>query len=68
LGFILKMPSNVERGKTDVADKEAICEGFNRQTTRLVPVKSVEQQAAAMALKTRELLVRQRTQVVNALS
>ncbi|RUV80494.1 IS110 family transposase, partial [Mesorhizobium sp. M1A.F.Ca.IN.020.32.1.1] len=38
-----------------------------RKTMRFVPVKTAEQQAAAMVLKTRGLLVRQRTQVINAL-
>ena len=57
----------VKRGKTDAADAEAICEAVVRKTMRFVPVKSADQQAAAMVLKTRELLVRQRTQAINAL-
>lgn len=57
----------VKRGKTDAADAEAISEAVTRKTMRFVPVKSVEQQAAAMVLKTRTLLVRQRTQAINAL-
>ena len=57
----------VKRGKTDAADAEAICEAVIRKTMRFVPVKSADQQAAAMVLKTRELLVRQRTQTINAL-
>lgn len=57
----------VKRGKTDAADAEAICEAVIRKTMRFVPVKSADQQAAAMVLKTRELLVRQRTQAINAL-
>jgi len=57
----------VKRGKTDAADAEAICEAVTRKTMRFVPVKSVDQQAAAMVLKTRELLVRQQTQAINAL-
>lgn len=57
----------VKRGKTDAADAEAICEAVIRKTMRFVPVKSASQQAAAMVLKTRELLVRQRTQAINAL-
>lgn len=40
---------------------------MTRKTMRFVPIKTVEQQAAAMVLKTRALLVRQRTQAVNAL-
>jgi transposase len=57
----------VKRGKNDDADAEAICEAAGRPTMHFVPVKSVERQAAAMPLRVRELLVRQRTQVVNAL-
>lgn len=57
----------VKRGKTDAADAEAISEAVIRKTMRFVPVKSVEQQAAAMVLKTRALLVRQQTQMINAL-
>ena len=57
----------VKRGKTDAADAEAICEAVTRPTMRFVPVKSAEQQASAMVLKTRDLLVRQRSQTINAL-
>jgi transposase len=57
----------VKRNKTDAADAEAICEAVSRPTMRFVPIKSVEQQAAGMVLKTRELLVRQRVQLTNAL-
>jgi transposase len=57
----------VKRGKTDAADAEAISEAVTRKTMRFVPAKSAEQQAAAVVLKTRALLVNQRTQVINAL-
>jgi transposase len=57
----------VKRGKTDAADAEAISEAVTRKTMRFVPVKSAAQQAAGMVLKTRALLVRQQTQVINAL-
>jgi transposase len=57
----------VKRGKNDSADAEAICEAVLRPTMRFVPVKSAEQQANAMIYKVRELLVRQRTQLSNAL-
>jgi transposase len=57
----------VKRGKTDAADAEAISEAVTRKTMRFVPVKSADQQAAAIVLKTRALLVNQRTQVINAL-
>lgn len=57
----------VKRGKTDAADAEAISEAVTRKTMRFVPAKSAEQQAAAVVLKTRALLVNQRTQMINAL-
>lgn len=57
----------VKRGKTDAADAEAISEAVIRKTMRFVPIKSVEQQTAAIVLKTRGLLVRQQTQAINAL-
>jgi len=56
----------VKRGKNDAADAEAICEAVMRPTMRFVPVKSAEQQASAMIYKVRELLVRQRTQLIIA--
>jgi len=55
----------VERGKTDANDAEAICEAVTRPTMRFVPIKSVEQQAALALHRTRDLLVKQRTQLVN---
>jgi transposase len=55
----------VKRGKTDAADAEAICEAVRRPSMRFVPVKSVEQQAALALHRTRNLLVKQRTQLVN---
>ena len=54
----------VKRGKNDAADAEAICEAVRRPTMRFVPVKSAEEQANAMVYKVRELLVRQRTQLI----
>ena len=57
----------VKRQKNDMADAEAIAEAASRPTMRFVAVKSEEQQAAAMAYRTRDLLVRQRTQTINAL-
>jgi len=55
----------VKRGKTDAADADAICEAVTRPTMRFVPVKSREQQAALFLHRTRSLLVKQRTQLVN---
>lgn len=57
----------VKRGKTDAADAEAICEAVARPTMRFVPVKTPEQQAVLVLHRTRDLLVRQRTMLVNAL-
>jgi transposase len=57
----------VKRSKTDAADAEAICEAVTRPTMRFVPIKTVAQQGAIMTLKTRDLLVRQRSQTANAL-
>ncbi len=57
----------VRRSKNDRNDAEAICIAAAQPTIASVPVKSSEQQAAAMLLSVRELLVRQRTQLVNAL-
>jgi transposase len=56
----------VKRGKNDRNDAEAIGEAASRPTMRCVPVKSAETQAEAMDLSARDLLVRQRTQLVNA--
>ena len=57
----------VKRQKSDAADAEAICEAAQRPTMRFVAVKSEESQAATMIFRTRDLLVRQRTQLINAL-
>ncbi|UVO30685.1 IS110 family transposase [Bradyrhizobium arachidis] len=57
----------VKRQKNDAADAEAICEATQRPTMRFVAVKSEEQQAAAIVFRARDLLVRQRTQTINAL-
>ena len=57
----------VKRQKNDMADAEAICEAVTRPTMRFVPVKSEEQQGVLMLHRSRELLIRQRTMLVNAL-
>ena len=56
----------VKRQKNDMADAEAISEAAARPTMRFVTVKSAEKQASAMVFQTRDLLVRQRTQSINA--
>jgi transposase len=57
----------VKRGKNDRIDAEAICEAMSRPSMRFVPVKSADEQAAAMLLGVRDLLVKQRTMLVNAI-
>ena len=57
----------VKRQKNDAADAEAICEAAVRPSMRFVPVKSEDVQGAAMVFRVRELLIRQRTQAINAL-
>jgi transposase len=57
----------VKRNKNDAADAEAICEEVRRPTMRFVPVKSAGQQGQLMQHRARDLLMRQRTQVINAL-
>ena len=66
------MPANyvkpyVKRNKNDAADAEAICEAVTRPTMRFVAVKSAEQQSLMMLHRTRSLLVRQHTMLVNAI-
>lgn len=57
----------VKRQKNDAADAEAICEAARRPSMRFVMVKSEEQQASGLVFRTRDLLVRQRTQTINAI-
>jgi transposase len=57
----------VKRGKNDAADAAAICEAVTRPSMHLVPIKSSEQQSALMLHRTRDLLIRQRTQLINAM-
>lgn len=57
----------VKRGKSDAADAEAICEAVARPTMRFVPVKSAEQQSVLILHRSRDLLIRQRTMLANAL-
>ncbi len=57
----------VKTNKNDYNDAEAINEAVGRPTMRFVAIKSADQQAAGMAFKTRDLFVRQKTQLINAL-
>jgi transposase len=56
----------VKRGKNDAADAEGLCEAMSRPTMRFVPMKTVEQQAALMLVGLRDRLIRNRTQLANA--
>ena len=56
-----------KRDKNDAADAAAICEAVTRPSMRFVPIKSSEQQSALMLHRTRDLLIRQRTQLINAM-
>lgn len=69
---VLLMPAGyvnpyVKRGENDEVDAEAICEAMTQPTMRFVPIKPAEQQAIQMLHRTRDLLVRQRTMLVNSL-
>lgn len=57
----------VKRSKNDAADAEAICEAVARPSMRFVPIKSAEQQSVLILHRSRDLLIRQRTMLVNAL-
>ena len=57
----------LRRQKNDAADAEAICEAVRRPTMRFVPPKGAERQAVLVLHRSRELLVRQRTMLINAI-
>ena len=57
----------LRRQKNDAADAQAICEAVTRPTMRFVPMKSAERQGVLVLHRTRELLVRQRTMLINAI-
>jgi transposase len=59
---LIYVEAYVKRSKTDAADAEAV----TCPTMRFVPTKSVQQQAAGLILKTRDLLIRQRSRTANA--
>src|ERR1700756_1482563 len=73
LGHTVKLipPSYVKaylkRSKNDANDAAAICEAVTRPSMRFVPIKTKEQQTALMLHRTRQLLVRQRTMLSNAI-
>ena len=57
----------VKRQKNDAADAEAICEAVTRPNMRFVPIKTAEQQSVLVLHRTRDLLMRQRTMILNAI-
>src|SRR5512141_3001720 len=57
----------VKRHKNDAADAEAICEAVTRANMRLVATKTPEQQSCLMLHRTRHLLIRQQTAVINSI-
>ena len=57
----------IKRGKNDAIDAAAICEAMSRPGMRFVPIKSAESQAALMLLRVRDLLIKQRTMLSNAM-
>lgn len=73
LGHAVKLmpPSYVKaylkRSKNDANDAAAICEAVTRPSMRFVPTKSEQQQSGLMLHRSRQLLVRQRTMLSNAI-
>ena len=66
------MPPNyvkayLKRSKNDANDAAAICEAVTRPSMRFVPTKSEQQQSGLMLHRGRQLLVRQRTMLSNAI-
>ncbi|WP_291424962.1 transposase [Acidocella sp.] len=57
----------VKRNKNDRNDAEALSEAASRPSMRTVPVKTVNEQAATIVVKHREMMVGQRTQAINSL-
>lgn len=57
----------VRRQKNDKTDAAAICEAVSRPSMRFVALKTIEQQSVQVLHRTRELLITQRTQTINAL-
>ena len=57
----------VKRHKNDATDAEAICEAVSRANMRFVPTKTAEQQGGLVLHRTRHLLIRQQTSVINAI-
>ncbi|MEH6835441.1 MAG: IS110 family transposase [Falsihalocynthiibacter arcticus] len=66
-GDSLDSKTYVKRQKNDAADVEAICEAVTRPSMRFVPVKTEEQQGVLVLHRCRDLLMRQRTMILNAI-
>jgi transposase len=58
----------VKRHKNDATDAEAICEAVTRVNIRFVATKTAEQQGGLVLHRTRHLLIRQQTSVINAIA
>src|SRR5262249_9252071 len=73
IGHAVKlMPPNyvkayLKRNKNDANDAAAICEAVTRPSIRFVAINTREQQAALMLHRARQLLIRQRTMLSNAI-
>src|SRR5271154_1841567 len=61
------MKAYLKRSKNDANDAAAICEAVTRPSMRFVPTKSEQQQSGLMLHRSRQLLVRQRTMLSNAI-
>jgi len=57
----------LKRSKNDANDAAAICEAVTRPSMRFVALKTKEQQASLMLHRTRQMLVRRRTMLINAM-
>src|SRR6516165_4013429 len=57
----------VKRQKNDATDAEAICEAVTRANMRFVTTKTPEQQSGLVLHRTRHLVVRQQTAVINSI-
>lgn len=70
--FVKVLPANyvkpfVKRGKTDAIDAEAICVASLQESMPVVPIKTLEQQAVVMLIKSRAFIIRERLRIVSAL-
>ena len=61
------MKHYVKRQKNDAADAEAICEAVTRPNMHFVPIKTEEQKSVLVLHRARDLLMRQRTMILNAI-